>query len=67
MSSLSLICNLQRMSSDIMVVLPTKVAYESIDTLIPIPVDEVHITGFETMCHVKSISYDNKSVHMLTD
>lgn len=45
MSSLSLICNLQRMSSDIMVVLPTKVAYESIDTLIPIPVDEVHITG----------------------
>lgn len=24
---------------------------------------KIHITCFKAMCHVKSVSYDNKSIH----
>lgn len=39
-------------------------AHKRGDLLVPLPVDEIHITGFEAVRHIKSVAYDNKPIHL---
>ena len=41
------------------------VAYKVVNSLLPIPVYKIFITGFETMSQVKSITYDDKSIQFI--